>query len=190
MVYINPKFNELRGTEVVRGASSHASYQVTETGKSLICTGTWNVAGFRQRNICVQSNERNRALALTSLHSADFDYEQQVDERSRRGRAAYQTLVICPDCEASLREIFTGAQSLTIHTFGIGDALELTALLRRKALSIRFLPPAVYRGQNPLIDEMKKLGTQVRYVDGDTDGLIVESEAPRERSLVCLALCG
>lgn len=46
LVYINPKFNELRGTEVVPGASSHASYQVTETGKSLIwgseLDGVWH----------------------------------------------------------------------------------------------------------------------------------------------------
>ena len=177
-IYINPNFNELRGTEVAPGAASHASYLVTDTGASLICTGTWNDAGFRQRNICAQSNERTRALALTSLHSADFDYERQADERSRRERAARQALVICPDCEATLRDLFTGGQSLTIHTSGIGDAAELTALLRRKAMSIRFLLPAAYRGQNPLIDEMKKLGSQVRYVDYDTDGLTVSARSP------------
>jgi hypothetical protein len=172
-VYINPKFNALRGTTVVPGAASHASYLVTNTGVSLVCTGTWNAAGFRQKNLCVRSEDRARALALTTLHSADFDYERPAAERSRRERSARQALVICPDCVSALRELLTCARTLLIRTAGLGDATELTALLRSKASSTRFLFPAAYRGQNPLIDALTQLGAQVRYVDHDFDGLTI-----------------
>lgn len=172
-IYINPNSNELRGTDVVPGAASHASYLVTDTGASLICTGTWNDAGFRQRNICLRDSDRSRALALTALHSADFDYERPVAERERREQAARQTLMICPKCEPALTDFLNDAESLSIRAGGFGDAAGLIAVFRPKAASVRLLLPAAYRGQNPIVEEIAKLGAQIRYLDYDFGGLTI-----------------
>lgn len=172
-IYINPNFNELRGTEVVPGAASHASYLVTDTGASIICTGTWSDVGFRQKNICLKSEDRNRALALTALHNADFDFSRATEDRHRREQVARKTLLVCPGCEGALGEMLTGAQAIYLRVSGLGDARELIAILFTQATKRRLILPAAYRDQNPAVAELAKLGTQVRYVDDDFDGLMI-----------------
>lgn len=91
----------------------------------MVCSGTWNAAGFRKHNYCIRSDDKTRTQALAALHSADFDYERPMADRNRRELAARQSLLICPGCEGDIATLTTDAIKIDLRVGGLGDAKAL-----------------------------------------------------------------
>jgi hypothetical protein len=94
-VDFNPNLNALRGNKIVLNAASHAIYLVTNTGVSLVSTGSRSTAVFRQRNLCVSNEDRDCKLALTGLTQRRV---RPAAVRRLHETVASHDLLACPGC--------------------------------------------------------------------------------------------
>ncbi len=174
--FINPRFNELRATRVVPGVESRASYLIAGDGLSLVCSGALSSAALvRERNFCVRSTNRERAFALATLFTSEFE-ELPAERRDAYEHTASKQLLICPGCEADLVRAFGAEGTLYLRISGIGTVPTIETALRHAAARLRVLLPKSYQNQNPFVDELVRAGARVRYVPQDYDGLLLVTE--------------
>jgi phosphatidylserine/phosphatidylglycerophosphate/cardiolipin synthase-like enzyme len=185
---INPRFNALRGTEVVHGVESHATYVVVDGNLSLVCTGPLSDGALTaERNVCIQSDDATRAKALSALFYSEFDETLGASKRAYFERVARSRLIVCPSCEAALLAALADVDELTIRVAGFGSLPKFEARLLQFGSRLRVLLPLPYRGQHPFEETLRRAGVQIRFTDQAFDGL---ASASRSKSGQARAIVG